>query len=98
MKISLLYTSARTHVILGVLQQWQERADNWSNIEVILVTDDYFAGQFPHMTPYINSGRRDCVTGWNLAASEASGDMFVRISDDLLPPRNLGQVPHISSG
>ncbi len=88
MKISLLYTSARPHLILDVLEIWKERTNNWENVEVILVTDNSFDGHFQNMTSYVNSGRQDCVTGWNLAASKGSGDMFVQVSDDLTPPKN----------
>lgn len=88
MKISLLYTSARPHLILGVLEVWKDSAADWENIETILVTDDSFSGHFPNMRSYVNSGRRDCVTGWNLAASKATGDMFVQVSDDLFPPEH----------
>ena len=92
MNISLLYTSARPHVILNVLGAWQERASDWENIEVVLVTDDPFEGCFANMKSYVNSGRRDCVTGWNLAAAKATGEMFVQVSDDLLPPDNWDQT------
>ncbi len=88
MKISLLYTSARPRLILGVLKAWKDRAANWDDIEVVLVTDEPFEGSFQNMLAYVNTGRRDCVTGWNLAASKASGDMFVQVSDDLTPPQH----------
>jgi hypothetical protein len=77
-------------LILGLLNIWKMRATHWDNIEVILVTDEKFEenfeDQFVNMLTYVNSGRRDCVTGWNLAASKATGDMFVQVSDDLFPP------------
>jgi hypothetical protein len=88
MKISLLYSSARPHLVLGVLAEWQQRAANWDAVEVVLVTDEPFDGSFPNTTACVNTGRRDAVTGWNLAASKATGDMFVQVSDDLLPPQN----------
>lgn len=91
MKISLLYTSARPHLILDVLTKWKDRSDKWESIEVILVTDDVCDVEFPDMTSYVNEGRRDCVTGWNLAASKATGDMFVQVSDDLTPPESWDQ-------
>jgi len=77
---------------LGVLKIWQERALGWEDIEVVLVTDDPFSGEFPNMTSYVNTGRRDCVTGWNMAAEKATGDMFVQVSDDLLPPQNWDKI------
>ncbi|HHQ15182.1 MAG TPA: hypothetical protein ENK16_09130 [Chromatiales bacterium] len=86
MKISLLYTSARPQMIPGVLETWKNRAADWSSIEAVVVTDEPFDGSFQNMVTYTNTGRRDCVTGWNLAASKASGDMFVQESDDLTPP------------
>ena len=87
-RISLLYTSARPELILKVLDKWKQRANNWGEIEVVLVTDEAFDGEFENMRAYVNTGRPDCVTGWNLAAKHALGGMFVQVSDDLLPPKN----------
>lgn len=91
-KISLLYTSARPHLIIGLLNIWKTRAKCWDNVEVVLVTDEAFDERFPNMIPVVNSGRRDCVTGWNLAASNATGDMFVQVSDDLFPPQHWDEI------
>lgn len=86
-RISLLYTSARLGVIQSVLEAWRASANDWAGVEVILVTDDPFELEFPNLRYLQNRGRRDCVTGWNLAASHARGDLFVQVSDDLFPPR-----------
>ncbi|MEM1113645.1 MAG: glycosyltransferase family A protein [Pseudomonadota bacterium] len=84
--ISLLYTTARPYLIQPVLDVWRERARDWDQIEVVLVTDDPLDIDYPRLRYQHNSGRRDCVTGWNLAASLAQGSTFVQVSDDLFPP------------
>ena len=88
MKISLIYTSARPQQILSILSAWRKRASDWRNIEVVVVTDEPFSRKFPNMLCYLNTGRKDCVTGWNLAAAHATGDMLVQVSDDLYPPQD----------
>lgn len=87
-KISLLYTSARPTLIMDLLIRWRSRCENWEAIEVIVVTDEIYTQRFENMTWHHNTGRHDCVTGWNLAASKATGDMMVQVSDDLSPPKN----------
>jgi hypothetical protein len=86
-KISLLYTTARPNLITEVIKRWHDSAENSGNFEWIIVTDDPVV-----LTPsgdlrfIVNTGKRDCVTGWNLAAANAQGDIFVQVSDDLFPP------------
>ena len=89
MKISLLYTTARPHLINEVINRWQDSAKNPSTLEWVLVTDDpYTHAPRTNVKFIVNTGRRDCVTGWNLAAANANGDVFVQVSDDLFPPPN----------
>jgi hypothetical protein len=84
--ISLLYTTARPQVIDEVVDRWF-RGDS-TNIDMVVVTDDPY--EPPHrrwpVRYFKNDGRRDCVTGWNLAAQHAIGDIFIQVSDDLFPP------------
>ena len=57
---------------------------------MVVVTDEAFSASEYHDDPgvrfIVNHGRRDCVTGWNLAAKVATGGVFVQVSDDLVPP------------
>lgn len=89
MKLSLLFTTARPHLIQEVIDRWRDTARDTNSYEVIVVTDDPFVHTPQANTKFIvNDGRKDCVTGWNLAATKASGDVFVQVSDDLFPPAN----------
>ena len=90
--ISLLYTTARTDFIPDVLARWLEQA---VNVEAIVTTDDPVrhaaenwedAARGVRARFFVNDGRRDCVTGWNLAVRHAAGDILVQVSDDLHPP------------
>lgn len=84
--LSLLYTTARPHLIEDVIDRWF--AGGAPNAEMVVVTDDPFpsAADRPGVRFVTNTGRRDCVTGWNLAARNAGGEIFVQVSDDLFPP------------
>ena len=86
LSISLLYTTARPHLIEEVVQRWMDRSVDL--VEMIVVTDDYVdrAVVRPNIRFVVNSGRRDCVTGWNLAARHARNNIFIQVSDDLYPP------------
>jgi len=84
--ISLLYTTARPHLIEEVVNRWLPFEKN--GIEMVVVTDDpiEFMGVRPDVHFVVNSGKRDCVTGWNLAAQHSKEDIRVQVSDDLFPP------------
>ncbi len=84
--ISLLYTTARHAVIDDVIGRWFD--EGHEAIEMILVTDEPVTYQrnHPNVRHVINAGRRDCVTGWNLAALHSVGDILIQVSDDLFPP------------
>jgi hypothetical protein len=86
LSISLLYTTARPHLIDQVISRWL--TPGMEGVEMIVVTDDPFNSSVvrPDLHFVVNSGRRDCVTGWNLAAQHAKGDILVQVSDDLFPP------------
>ncbi|MGA0856805.1 MAG: hypothetical protein ACO3P3_01350 [Candidatus Nanopelagicales bacterium] len=86
--VSLLYTTARPHLIEDVLERWQLSIHH--RLEMIVVTDDiYQPTKIRSNVRYItNNGARNCVTGWNLAAQNAWGDIFIQVSDDLFPPDN----------
>lgn len=84
--ISLLYTTARPHIIEAVIDRWLR--DDLVKTEMIVVTDDpYLPSKNRGNVNYVkNNGRRDCVTGWNLAAQNSVGDILIQVSDDLFPP------------
>lgn len=87
MKISLLYTTARPHLIHDVIKRWRDAASNSSPFEWVISTDAPVAhAPVSNVEFIVNTGRKDCVTGWNLAAARARGDVFVQVSDDLFPP------------
>jgi len=84
--ISLLYTTARTHLIDEVVNRWLPSKKN--SVEMIIVTDDPIdcTDIRPDVHYAVNTGKRDCVTGWNLAAKQSTGHILVQVSDDLFPP------------
>ncbi len=88
---SLLYTTARPHLIPEVVDRWLARVECLTGVEMVIVTDEPFRSTTPfadQVRLLVNGGRRDCVTGWNLAAANAVGDVFVQVSDDLHPPKH----------
>lgn len=87
MIISLLYTTARPQLINDVIARWLDSACDTEQLEMIVVTDAPFEMKNVHSVKFlINTGKRNCVTGWNMAATQATGDIFVQVSDDLFPP------------
>lgn len=87
-KISLLYTTARPHLIDEVINRWFQ--GDGVEIEMVVVTDDPYAAAVSSFNVKFlrNEGRRDCVTGWNLAAKNSTGEILIQVSDDLFPPAN----------
>lgn len=66
-KISLLYTTARPHLVETIKGHWNKMAKDPDSLEWIIVTSDE---------------ADTCVKGWNLCAQRATGDIFVQVSDD----------------
>jgi hypothetical protein len=91
-KFSLLYTTARPKLIPSVIARWLTSLHT-SDLEMIIVTDSDYddSSIYKNVDFFVNSGNKDCVTGWNLCAKLASGDIFIQISDDLFPPDNWDQ-------
>lgn len=99
-RISLAYTSRRAERIEQVIDLWRSRAGDLKSsgisLEVALGIDsDYIAGlgvasrlveagKADRLA--INSKRPDCVSGWNAAASECTGDILIAVADDFNPP------------
>jgi glycosyltransferase involved in cell wall biosynthesis len=88
-KFSLLYTTARPKLIPSVIARWLTSLHN-SELEIIIVTDSEYEDYYVYKSVnfFINNGNKDCVTGWNMCAKYASGDILIQISDDLFPPDN----------
>lgn len=89
---SLAYTSARHSSIALVLLDWILKAQEPRAVEICLCVDS--------TNPQAESVARsihgiklalqtkpdpDCVTGWNLAAGQSTGQVIIAISDDFVP-------------
>lgn len=84
-KLSLLYTTARPWLISKVANTW---LTNVQDVELLVVTDTPVEHEYQHPMCYyhVNTGRANCVAGWNMAAQHATGDVLIQVSDDLMPP------------
>lgn len=110
MKYSLCYTSRRAASILPAITSWIERSKWPENVEVILSTDsDYLEGkqaaeqaanEFPLLFTWVeNTGPSTCVSGWNTAATKATGDVLIAITDDFLPPEEWdAELQNVAKG
>jgi hypothetical protein len=87
-EISLLYTTARPHLIEDVVDRWRTTANSTDSFEFVVVTDVPVEFKSDHARLLVNDGPRNCVTGWNLAAAKASNDILIQVSDDLYPPKD----------
>ncbi len=89
---SLAYTSVRASKIPEVIKLWRSKASNPSSIEVIICVDEgdseslTAAHSVPDSVIKINIGPKNCVSGWNSAATAATGKVIICIADDFLPP------------
>jgi hypothetical protein len=94
---SLLYTSVRAHCIIPVLEDWLRKASAPGDLEIILAIDGpdekcRAVCQTKHAWPcpvkvFIQEHAPfNCVKGWNLAAAQAAGQVFVQLTDDMVPP------------
>lgn len=88
-KISLLHaTRGRPEKALEIRNLWLDRAENADAVEHIfgLDPDDPTGpalGGFRHIVQDIGGGP---CGAWNMACSIASGQVFVQVSDDMIPP------------
>ena len=59
--ISLIYTTARPHLINTIMDRWLLKSDK--DVEMIIVTDEPFANNNSdsRIRFLVNTGRRDCV-------------------------------------
>ena len=99
---SLAYTSVRAQAIPNVVKLWNDRS-KFKDLEWVIAVDDGDAEsaaaavacnqavmdkECRSVTVVVNSGSKDCVTGWNLAASKTTGKVIICVSDDFLPPQD----------
>lgn len=91
---SLAYTSVRASKINAVIELWRNNAVNPSAIEAIICIDEgnseclAAANSVSNAKVIVNKGPKNCVSGWNTAASTATGKVIICIADDFLPPKN----------
>jgi len=82
-----------------ILATWVERCANKEAIEIILTVDGpdegskAVAADLATKMPMLRwfeqpEGPFNCVKGWNLAASKATGKVFVQVTDDMMPPQH----------
>lgn len=89
-RVSLLHaTRGRPAQARECRQKWLESAAKPDAVEHIFAVDCDDAGSIkeladlnPHVVAEMNVG---CVAAWNLAATQATGDILVQLSDDWLP-------------
>lgn len=95
-KISLLYSSLRPHLLAEKLEKWLTSANSPQRIETIVVTDAYppelvetlerFQTEYQwDIKFYLNPKPGNLTTGWNLAASKATGEIFFQLIDEYSP-------------
>lgn len=94
---SLIYTSARPQMIVPVVEEWIRKCRDPADIEVLVSVD----GKDQKGQAILNEPRNwpcpfkgyvqpnppfNCVRGWNLAATKATGKVLVQLTDDMVPP------------
>lgn len=88
-RISLLHaTRGRSTKAVACRDMWLNAAENPSQIEHIFAVDadDKDSLGMSHQFISVVSEKQTCVSAWNLAASKASGDLIIQLSDDWVPP------------
>ncbi len=92
--ISLIYTSARAHLVKEHIEHWLNQAENPLEIECVLAVDSgsedkfYALGEIRNTKVVINYDGNNCVAGWNTACRNSLGDTLLQLSDDLYPPKH----------
>lgn len=96
-KISLLHaTRGRPAQARECRQLWIGSAARPDRVEHVIAVDCDDEGSIsaladlkPHVVPEKNAG---CVAAWNLAATQATGDILVQLSDDWVPPPHWDDI------
>ena len=87
-RISLLHaTRGRTSQAVSTRDAWLNAAADPTRIEHVFAVDadDLASVEMAKQFVSVTSGAKSCVAAWNLAAAEATGDIFVQLSDDWVP-------------
>jgi glycosyltransferase involved in cell wall biosynthesis len=96
MRLSLLYPSrGRAKKCLENLRNWTSKCDVSHEIIVATDSDDPQAGEYAKLlrfTPFLVHNNKSVVEATNRAASVASGDVFIYVSDDFDCPHNFGSL------
>lgn len=90
-KFSLIYTSSRLECVEPVINKWVSMSSDPSSVEVCLAIDGDKTNTFDGIADkvcIVEEPPYNCVKGWNLAATESSGDILIAISDDMEPIQN----------
>ncbi len=95
---SLAYTSVRPGLMPLVVSTWTDRAlnrDVWG-LEWVLAVDEgdaaslaaanELAKKYDRFTVVVNTGPKNSVAGWNLAAAKTTGKIIIAVADDFVPP------------
>lgn len=95
---SLIYTSVRPQAMTAMVREWMAKAANPQAVEVIVAVDagdeaalaaaKALSAEFPLTCLVQESAPFNCVKGWNLAATKATGKVLVQLTDDIFPPKH----------
>lgn len=88
-KISLLHaTRGRVNRAIQCRELWLDQADRPDRIEHIFAIDDDDKESRKWLRSFsrVFSKNRTCVSAWNQAALESTGEILVQLSDDWAPP------------
>lgn len=95
---SLAYTSVRPAILPQIVKLWDERSKfkdhEWclsvdaghaeAKASAVAVQEQY-RGTHPVKVAE-NTGRKNCVDGWNAAAAATTGKVIIAVADDFVPP------------
>jgi hypothetical protein len=101
---SLAYTSVRPAILPQIVKLWDERSKHkdheWclsvdaghepARASAVAVAEQY-SGKY-QVKVGVNSGRKNCVDGWNVAAALTTGKVIIAVADDFVPPPNWDEA------
>ncbi len=93
---SLVYTSVRPRIIPQAVHIWNSRAAG-KDFEWVISVDEGDDASFAaaescrarspvSLKIVVNTGPKNCVSGWNAAAAASEGKVLIAVSDDFVPP------------
>lgn len=104
---SLAYTSVRPAWIPQVIKMWNERSHSkdheWviaqdsgtseATVDAVRAACADPRAKCLHSIQFVtNTGRKNCVDGWNVAAAGTKGKIIVGVSDDFVPPEGWDRL------